>query len=489
MRKTLAIAAVLLGLTCPAQAANEITTGAGDKNAPVMVENNSVIIGDAQFDFVKYNPGIPKNLCRSFYGMASLIEDTGKYANGVSKAAGDYVEFTNNGTIRMSFKDIAGKWATDLDSDGDSSRKYDALMGWGMFAGEYSRLVNNGDILVSYDGLNKNSSNALLYHAMHACDHSAIINNGNVIVTGAGSSGSEVHGITTAHGDMRLENNGLIRLDVAEAFMARGFLAMGDGGSVINNGEIYNRGCSSVFGMLATSGTDLINNGQVTVISSGHRAGKMAGGHPPFAVKACGAYGMTSSPKSSGGDGSIVNRGKLVVKVVSDKNSNPEAVAAGMLVMNARIDPTPLTLENTGIIEVSSNIKPCAENGYMPRVSEISISSLLPEWKNTNVAIGEWATTLRDFGAKKDFIQARNCSIDFSKAKLILRGEVGKYYRIAPETLIAPIGANSLAEANIIVTGFDQLTFTAENPDEYAAQVKKNSDGSYDVALRKRGAR
>ena len=237
--------------------------------------------------------------------------------------------------------------------------------------------------------------------------------------------------------------------------------------------------------MLASTGTDLINNGQVTVISSGHLAGKMVGSHTPFSVRACGAYGMTSSPKASGGVGSIINRGKLVVKVAGDSSSNPEAVAAGMLVMNARTDPTLLTLENTGVIEVSSDIKPCAENGYLPRASEISISSLLPEWKNTNVAIGKWATTLRDFGATKDFIQARNCSIDFSRAKLILRGEVGKYYRIAPETLIAPIGANSLAEANIVVKGFDRLVFTAENPN-YATQISKNADGSYNVALRQR---
>ena len=62
MKKTLAIAAALLSLAYPVNAQGEITTGASNKNFPLTVENNSVIDGAAQFDYVKYNAGISKNL-------------------------------------------------------------------------------------------------------------------------------------------------------------------------------------------------------------------------------------------------------------------------------------------------------------------------------------------------------------------------------------------------------------------------------------------
>ena len=483
MKKSLTVAALCLALTSPVCAMGEVTLGAGAPGAPVKSINNGIITAEAEFD---YYQGVIKSSFRSYYAMAALKQVNGKGLLPQTMVPANYADITNSGTIIMRNNAIVSKYANDISAGADKSKKYVGIIGWGMFAGQHSRLINNGDIRMYLDQDKKYDAFTVMVHPMYAYAHSTIINNGGVYAEGEGSVGSEVRGLTTMYGDMTMINNGKIRLDVKKSFMSRGFASLGDGGSVTNNGEIFNRGSSSVFGMVASAGTDLVNEGVLTVISAGRKSPKSEVNVTDFGSRSCGAYGMTSSPKSSGGSGRIVNRGKITVKLDGDNESDSEAVAAGMMIMNVRSDKTPLTLINTGVIDVSSTIKPNAKNHNQPRVSEIAISALLPEWKNTNIVIGEWATKFRDFGKKKDFIQARNCSVDFSGAKLILReGDVGKTYKITPETLITPIDADTLKQANITVTGFDKLSFAAEKPDAFEVQVKKDSKG-YSVKLVKR---
>ena len=483
------VAATVIGTSPLAYAKNEITVDAGTKDSPLTIENRGIIESEKYFDYVKYNPAIKENLCLSLYGVAALVKDTGKYATPTSQAAGAYIDFTNDGVINMHYKDTVKKFAEDFNRVGDENRKYNLVMGWPVFAGKNSRLVNNGDINIFYDQEDSQANYKLLVHAMHAGDYSSVINNGNINITGAGSTGTEAHALTSESSFTEVENNGSIVIDVKNSYMTRAFLTVGKESSVINNGTIFNRSNCVVFSMLGGISTKVINNGTVTTISAGHISGKVPDKTPDFMATASGAYGMTYSPKPLKGTNCLINRGKVISKVQADKSSRPDAIAAGMLIMNASNDPSLVTLENTGIIEVSSNIKPNKNNNYLVRATEISINSLVSTWKNTNVAISTWATNLRDFGKKKDFIQARNCSIDFSDAKLILREgknyKRGTVYKISPETLIAPLDGKTLADSNIVVKNFGAITFSAEDTNLKVLAVK-NSDGSFNVSLREK---
>jgi hypothetical protein len=488
LKKKLLIAAAIATLfTNPVEASNEITLPEGTENQLSSAINRGTINAEKQFNYIHYlGEYMPPNYCISYYAMASLVKDTGKYAKLNAHIPGNYIDLTNDGIINLHSKDIIREYESQLDIAEDTSRKYDAFIGWGMLAGKNSKIVNNGEINMFFDHTNTNANYTVMIRPMYANEYSSMINNGKITATGKGSLGAEVRGITTGHGHMTVENNGLIYLDVEKSFLSRAFLSLGDGGRVVNSGTIYNKSSCTAFGMLATTGTDLLNSGKVTVISSGQNPAKVPGFHSDFAVERTGAYGMTSSPKKSGGDGRILNTGKLIVQIQGNKNSSPIAVAAGMMVMNARNDSEVLTLENTGVIEVSSNIKPSKENNYLVRSSEIAINSLMEKWGNSNVAILNWATPLRDFGATKNFIQAQNCSIDFSNTNFILREDknykLGTVYKISPETLIAPLAGKTLADSKIVVTGFNSITFSAENP-KLKVSASKNSDGSYNVSL------
>lgn len=481
------IVASIAGTAPAVSAENEITIGGGVENSPITAENGGVIESEKIFEFVKYSKAMPnRNLHISFYGMASLVKDTGQYATALSQSAGNYVNLTNDGIINMHFKNMAAQYASELDTPADTSKKYDGLVGWCMFAGENSILCNNGDINIFYDPIDRNSVNKLLVHAMYIHDNSKMINNGNINITGAGSFGSEIRGMTTEYGKLTIENNGSILIDVKNSSMSRAFSSLGIGSYMINNGKIFNRSDCIVFGMLADVGTRLINNGTVNVISQGHISHKIAGPTPDYVLESSGAYGMTYSPTSAGGFNRLINRGKITAKVQADKDSRADSVAAGMLVMNSRKNPALLVLENTGIIEVASNLKPNKENNFLVRASEIAVNALVKNWENTNVQLSTWKTNLRDFGKKKDFIQARNCSIDFGNAKLILRADknykLGTVYKISPETLIAPLEGKTLADSKITVKNFDAITFSAEDTKLKVSAVK-NSDGSFNVSL------
>ena len=488
VRKKLLIAAAVATLfTNPVEASNEITLPEGTPNKISSAVNRGIINAEKQFDYIHYlGEYMPPNYCISYYAMASLVKDTGKYSKLNAHIPGNYIELTNDGIINMHSRNIVREYESQLDIAGDDSRKYDAFIGWGMLVGKHSKVVNNGTINIYFDHTNTNANYTVMMRPMYANEYSTMINNGTVKATGKGNLGAEVRGVSTGHGNMTMENNGTIYLDVEKSFLSRAFLSLGDGGRVINSGTIYNKSTCNAFGMVAGIGTELLNAGKVTVISTGQNPAKVPGFHSDFTLVNTGAYGMTYSPKKFDGDSNILNAGKLIVQIQGNKNSNPLAVAAGINVMNAQNSEKLLILENTGVIEVSSTIKPSKENNYLVRASEIAINTLMKKWENTHVAVGTWATTLRDFGSKKDFIQARNCFIDFSNAKFILREDknykVGTVYKISPETLIAPLDGKTLADSRIVVTGFDSITFSAENPN-LKVSVNKNSDGSYNVSL------
>ena len=416
--------------------------------------------------------------------MAALVQDRGEYGRVGYMAAGNNAFLTNNGTINLHYRDIVAAYANQLDIFGNTTLKYDNIMGWGMLAGENSTLINNGTINFFYDEADSAATYGLFSHPMYVYENSTMINNGTVNVTGKGSAGAQVRGLTTEHSRVTNINNGTIYIDVEKSFMSRALATTGNYGTLINNGIIFNRTNSVAYGMSAPSLGTFINTGKMTVISRGETPARIAGVQ---AAQNPGAYGMVISPV---GAGTFTNRGVITAKIHSNENASAGAIAAGMMVFNTT-HPGKITLENTGFINVSSDIPASAQNNYLPRASEIAVHSMLQAGKAppemSNLEIRNYATTLRNFGATKDLIQARWANIDFSKTNLILRPSsdysAGTSYEVSANTLVTKIEEVAYPDAPVNVTGIDAMTYSAEMSDFISPDVKKVSDGVYRVSL------
>ncbi|MBQ4405265.1 MAG: hypothetical protein II857_12795 [Selenomonadaceae bacterium] len=107
-------------------------------------------------------------------------------------AAGNNAFLTNNGTINLHYRDIVAAYANQLDIFGNTTLKYDNIMGWGMLAGENSTLINNGTINFFYDEADSAATYGLFSHPMYVYENSTMINNGTVNVTGKGSAGAQI---------------------------------------------------------------------------------------------------------------------------------------------------------------------------------------------------------------------------------------------------------------------------------------------------------
>ena len=480
------LAALILSIAAifpmTASASNEVTVGAGTSSEDMASgTNDGSITAEEEFDWIKHEVG-DDNLNRCFYGMAALVQDTGTNAQTGYLEAADYAYLVNNGSIVLHYKDIVAAYADQLDTYDDATKKYDNIMGWGMLAGNYSTLINNGTIELYYDQEDSSSTYGLFSHPMYVYDNSSMINNGTVRVTGTGSTGSQVRGLTTQHSGNIITNNGLIYIDVDKSYMSRALATTGDGGIVTNNGTIYNSSSGPVYGMSSPSTSPMINNGIMNLYSTGHQAEHQIGIQLQFIP---GAYGFVMTNWTS--DGTITNNGVVRATVTGDSTSHAETITTGMMLMNQLANSTVVTMENTGVIDLTSNIEASADNQYSPRTSEIAINAFNPNYSNTHAKIGNWATTLRDFSTTKDFVQARNGYVDFSTTNLILRPEsgytAGTSYLISADTLVAPIAADTNSDANVVISGIDSMTYSTEMSDFISANVVNNGDSTYNVSL------
>ena len=96
--------------------------------------------------------------------------------------------------------------------------------------------------------------------------------------------------------------------------MSRALATTGNYGSLINNGEIFNRSSGVVYGMSAPSVNTFTNKGKITVISGGVAPSQIAGVQ---VAQNPGAYGMVSTPL---GEGTFTNTGVINVSVQSTED-------------------------------------------------------------------------------------------------------------------------------------------------------------------------
>jgi len=478
--------ALVTGYPSYAKAANEVTVGSGTAANPTTAVNDGTIntkgvpsAGDATFLYKKDDvPGGVNNLNLCFYGMASLVTDP---TNASRMVPGDYVTLTNNGTINMHFKDIVENNKNDLKITSDMSKTYDNIMGWGMIAGNNSTLINNGKINMYFDEDSSYTQYDIFSHPMYVNDNSTMINNGTISVTGNGSNGANVRGMTSSHSGLTITNNGLLYIDVPLSYMSRGLATTKGGGLLTNNGILYNRSGGATYAIGENGGCTVINNGTVTAISRGLSATQQLGLLAPLTAE---AYGI-------GENGTIAsntyyyNYGIINAAIESTTGTDAYSAANGMCFEGVLLTPATRYVNNTGVINVSSDVTANSSNNNQTLSAELGVNTMYSQRKtdrSVNVSIGKWATTLRDFATTKDLFAARNTKLDFSNAALILRPAAGytagTAYSVSQSALINNIEFSD-ATNTLTVNNFDKIQYSTEMPEFLTVNVSNEKAAIY----------
>lgn len=523
-RKTLIAlsAALAIGFSCTAYASEAITVGEGTADSPVYAENPAGSTIDKYRIFKQVGGGIEIYM---FYGFAALQDPsaviliTDSTDNVPTNFMGSYAHLVNNGVISLNYKDMAEKYSP-LATSG-------VMMGRGMWAYQYSSLTNNGSIYAVMDPEDINSAIGYYFHAMYGAEHSTVTNNGLISLTGPGSLRSNLRGMTSTASNLTLRNYGTIIMDVDTSDIARAIAGTGEADNVFENyGTINVNSNAHIYTMAGKSNTRLANYGKITTVvdSTSDRAARIADAGLTMAGPS--AFGMVllggcNSPYKET-DGTTVgdynyygahNYGVMDISVIGDYNE-PTTPAYGIYLNNftaatnadtgvtgaSIIDTGIWGISNTGLINLSSVVQPSEENGYVVRKAEIAFNAdYSPAPRNpVQAKIGDWATTLRDFGSTKDFIHvSRNVadssklykqSLDFSKTNLILRPDenytAGTSYLISKDTLVTNVDYfGDATDTFIDITGFDSMKYSAEMSDFITTDVTKVSDGNYQVSL------
>ena len=508
-------------------AAPPLAVPSGTAEQPASAENTGRITVDgtderALFDYYKadlaqVDPQSNRSL--SAFAMAALTEDSHgeRY-----REAGDWAVLTNNGEISMDMAQLLRRYGAGMTAPGDmevlpngkqgvregSGKKYLSLMLWGMLGGCHSTLVNNGRILTRCDTDNPEGTENVFTHPMYVYHRSTMINNGEVIVRGRGNRGINPRGLTSQKHDLTIENNGSILVDVENAYLTRALTVAGFGSTITNRGLVSDQSSGTVFGAGHTGSSTLLNEGRVEVTTMGVLPRQKIGVLSTFAARA-GAYALSATGSDRmleklhgklgvqnwNGQG-IVNRGVVKAQVRDTGVADANSVAAGMLLLDAHLPYNGwYTVQNTGLIHTSSDLRPCEGNRFRVNRGELVLNCVhMPEQTfPVRARILDWATELRDFGESRDFILARSDSeepvtLDFSDAKLILRPQEGycpgTAYKVSAETLVSPMDADTLEEARVRVTGMEGLRFGTELPDFVVPAVEETVPGEYQVSLK-----
>ena len=441
-----------------------------------------------------------------FFGLGGLKNDgTGAFN----------VKLTNNGSITIRCKDFVDAYS------GIIPENY-VYYGYGLYAAYGSTAVNNGTITFSFDNLDQESVTSYYGKGIEAKSSKAkgtstMINNGTILMTGTGSWGTQLRGMSTNGGYVTIKNTGTVYVDVDRSCIVRG-LASTQRSTIQNSGIIYLRSSGSVTGIDARLMENGIssNSGIITAISAGEftkRYLHLKTDLDPRIAGACALNGI--SLESNGYKGGFLENTGILRAVVQGNSVSPYAIAGG-IVLDQKTGTT--VLKNTGIISVSSDVKACAENDFLPRKSEIIMNEYQLNtahksggFPTIGAKFTDFATTLRDFASTKDFIQAYKANIDMSEAKFIFRPsddyKAGTAYTVSADTLVTKIRPGlinteesadgktmtfssftlqNIDDYEVNVSGMDTLKFTSALPDFVSVRSVASGTGntkSYSVSL------
>lgn len=513
--------------TPPAPMERAVAVETGTAETPVQAENAGNITVDGTddkslFDYFKADLSqveSDSNRFLSAFAMASLTADP---HGDTYRETGNYALLTNDGEIYMNMGELLRRYGSQMVVPGDmeslpngksviradSGKKYLTIMLWGMLGGNQSRLVNNGRIVMDCDTDNPEGTESVFCHPMYVYRCSSMINNGEVVVRGQGNRGINPRGLTSQKNDLTVINNGSIVIDVEKAYLTRVLTVAGFGSTIINRGLVYGKSEGSVFGAGHTGSSTLINAGTVDVTTFGVIPSERIGVLHTFSSLA-GAYGLSVTGadylmeklyekfgvRNWKGEG-VSNFGVVKAAVQDTGAADPNSAAAGILVLDSHAPYSGwYTVRNPGVIRVASDILPCEENHYCVKRAELVLNfTHMPEKTfPVKLRVKEWATELRNFGARRDLFLAKTDSdepvtVSFDDADLILRPPekyaAGTSFEIRAETLVAPMDAATLEEAGVQVTGMDYLRFRAEMPDFVVPSVTETARGAYQVSLK-----
>ena len=504
-----------------------IAAAGGTAQTPARATNFGTITVDgtddrALFDYYKADLSQMDsryNRSLSAFAMAALAADP---HGETYRETADHAVLVNDGEIRMSMRALLQRYGSEMTAPGDmqklpdgkmgiregSPKRYLSLMLWGMLGGCGSTLINNGRIFTECDADDPEGTENVFTHPMYVYHRSSMINNGEVVVSGGGNRGINPRGLTSQKNDLTVVNNGSIVVEVDNAYLTRVLTVAGCGSTIVNRGLVYGRSSGTVFGAGHTGSSTLINEGTVDVTTMGIVPRENIGVLSTFATLT-GAYGLSAAGPDlmmeklrekfgvqNWKGGGIVNAGVVRSAVRDAGGADPGSVAAGILLLDSHVPYNGwYTVSNPGVIRTASDLRPCAENGQLVKRAELVVNCVhMPEKTfPARVRVKEWATELRDFGQSRDLIQARSDSeepitLSFEDATLILRppegcGE-GMSVAVNAEALVSPIGAPTLDEAGVRVTGMEYLRFRTEMPDLIAPAVSEIAPGDYRVGLK-----
>ena len=477
-KKLLACLLLYMSAGANVQAANEVNLSGGSEDSILTYENTATISTSGASGDATLNWSTQQGTSLVIYDIASFTTDS----DGNSSAVG-YVALTNRGILNISFGDMIANYGSQIQSNSDTTRKYYSAWGYGMWVGGYSTLINDGTINTYLDLEDVDDVYWVFTRPMMAGTGSTVINNGTINITGVGGVGAQIRGMTVSAGNETLTNNGTIYINVDTSYMSRALATTGADSTLTNNGTIYNKSSTLVYGISTPNTSNETNNGTITLISNGIKSSGQIVTNADGSHMNPGALGITMQPGNADGTGVATNNGVMYIRTEATDDSNAYAITSGFNILNPTSTVGTATLINNGVIDLYSDIPASSDNNYLPTTAEITVHALTHSHAGSIVSLGNWATTLRDFSTTKDFIQARNATIDFSNTVFYLRPAAnytaGTTYDVSAESLVAPIAANSLTDANVTVQNLTSASIASEMPEFITPIYSGTSVGLY----------
>ena len=326
-------------------------------------------------------------------GAAVLVEGEGGGKRVDMSAEPTNVTIVNRGTITVHTKDLYEKFKADLWTRTDTL-KYEYLRVLPLYVGKNSKVINEGIINVYFDH-DETSPCTVYTMALVAGDGGQIVNSGEIHFYGKGSNYTRMRGVATFANNITVVNDGIMTAEVEMAEDSRGITTGGTLSNVINNGTIDFKLPGTLFGMTRFGNSNIVNNGKIHLTSLNRPAGlednfyQVAGIYEPIS-------GATQNIPT--GLSTIINRGDITIDISGDGVVNTDRTCFGIY-LDVQAGTTEVikhfnvNITNDSLITINNFTgNPC-------KAAELGGISRIYKEKNVKLylSVGNWKTKIRDF--------------------------------------------------------------------------------------------
>ena len=324
-----------------------------------------------------------------------------------------------------------------------------------MSAGKESKVINEGTINVYFDHDQDNLS-TIYVMALVAGDGGEIINTGEIHFYGTGSKFTRMRGVGTFANNISIVNDGIITAKVGAAEDSRGVTTGGTYTNVVNNGTIDFELPGTVFGLTRYANNNLINNGTINLKAVDSPEQYRLG----TALEVAGLYDPLNDNRV-GPLPPMINRGTITIDIQGKEESR---ICSGMLFdilggTTNYLNDLDIHIENEGFINVNNETQKSVGAEAMFFAKNKSLAA--------TITLGHWKTKLRDFAQTKDLFVAYGLNINLGVSKLMLASSESYVsetpYSIAPEALFTP-GKGYRCE----IKGKENMTIVSANANKFA---------------------